>query len=61
MIKRLFTVWEEGYSLRSFKTKQEAHDWALARNITDYEIRYKGHPCPPQQTLQQTLSTPALY
>lgn len=61
MIKRLFTVWEEGYSLRSFKTKQEAHDWALSMNIADYEIRYKGHPCPLQQTMQQTLSTPALY
>lgn len=61
MIKRLFTVWEEGYSLRSFKTKQEAHDWALSINLIDYEIRYKGYPCPPQLSLSQVMATPALY
>ena len=61
ILKRHFTLWEEGYSLRSFTTKQEAHDWALARNITDYEIRYKGHPIPPSLSLATIMETPALY
>lgn len=61
ILKRHFTLWEDGYSLRSFTTKQEAHDFALSRNIQDYEIRYKGHPIPPQLSLEQVMSTPALY
>lgn len=61
ILKRHFTLWEDGYSLRSFTTKQEAHDFALSRNIQNYEIRYKGHPILPQLSLEQVMSTPALY
>lgn len=61
ILKRHFTLWEDGYSLRSFTTKQEAHDFALSRNITDYEIRYKGHPIPPSLSLSAIMDTPALY
>ena len=61
ILKRHFTLWEDGYSLRSFTTKQEAHDFALSRNITEYEIRYKGHPIPPSLSLSEVMDTPALY
>jgi len=61
VLKRHFTLWEDGYQLRSFTTKQEAHDFALSLNITDYEIRYKGYPIPAQLTTEQVMDTPALY
>jgi hypothetical protein len=60
MIKRLFTLWEDGYCLRSFATKQAAHDYATRVGIVDYEIRYRGRPTPPQMTLAQVMATPAL-
>lgn len=55
-----FTLWEDGYPLRNFPTKQEAIEYANRNGIIPDDIRYKGHPI-AQLTPDEIMSTPALY